>query len=41
MITSLITCGVSTNQTWPYYITVGLIANHISNQVKLLDIDLK
>lgn len=36
MITSLITSGVFTTQTWPYYTAVGLIAAHINNQVKKL-----
>lgn len=36
MIASLITSGVLTTQTWPYYTAVGLIATHISNQVKII-----
>lgn len=36
MITSLITTGVLTTQTWPYYTAVGVIATHISNQVKMM-----
>jgi hypothetical protein len=37
MITSLITCGVLTAQTWPYYASVGLIGTHIGNQVSALN----
>lgn len=36
MIASLITSGVLTTQTWPYYTAVGLIAIHISNQVNVI-----
>lgn len=35
MLTSLITSGVLTAQTWPYYTAVGLIAVHVSNQVSI------
>ncbi|XP_018315287.1 4-hydroxybenzoate polyprenyltransferase, mitochondrial isoform X2 [Mycetomoellerius zeteki] len=39
MITSLITSGVFTTQTWPYYTAVGLIAAHINNQIYTLNIN--
>ncbi|XP_071644168.1 4-hydroxybenzoate polyprenyltransferase, mitochondrial [Temnothorax longispinosus] len=39
MIASLITSGVLTTQTWPYYTAVGLIATHISNQIYTLNIN--
>ncbi|XP_072747745.1 4-hydroxybenzoate polyprenyltransferase, mitochondrial [Anoplolepis gracilipes] len=39
MIASLITSGVLTTQTWPYYTAVGLIAMHISNQIYTLNIN--
>lgn len=37
MIASLITSGILTTQTWPYYTAVGLIAIHISNQVNVIN----
>jgi len=37
MIASLITSGILTTQTWPYYTAVGLIAIHISNQVTVIN----
>lgn len=36
MILSLITSGILTTQTLPYYTAVGLIGTHIGNQVKLV-----
>lgn len=39
MIASLITSGILTTQTWPYYTAVGLIALHISNQIYTLNIN--
>ncbi|EFN67757.1 Para-hydroxybenzoate--polyprenyltransferase, mitochondrial [Camponotus floridanus] len=39
MIASLITSGILTTQTWPYYTAVGLIAIHISNQIYTLNIN--
>lgn len=36
MIASLVTCGILTSQTLPYYTAVGVIATHISNQVKII-----
>lgn len=39
MIASLITSGLLTTQTWPYYTSVGLIAMHISNQIYTLNIN--
>ncbi|XP_012530333.2 4-hydroxybenzoate polyprenyltransferase, mitochondrial [Monomorium pharaonis] len=39
MIASLITSGILTTQTWPYYTAVGLIATHISNQIYTLNIN--
>ncbi|XP_039313160.1 4-hydroxybenzoate polyprenyltransferase, mitochondrial isoform X2 [Solenopsis invicta] len=41
MIASLITSGILTTQTWPYYTTVGFIATHISNQFFFPDIYFK
>jgi len=37
MIAGLIISGILTTQTWPYYTAVGLIATHISNQVKIMN----
>jgi len=37
MIAGLIISGVLTTQTWPYYTAVGLIATHVSNQVKTMN----
>ncbi|XP_012223925.2 4-hydroxybenzoate polyprenyltransferase, mitochondrial [Linepithema humile] len=39
MMISLITSGILTTQTWPYYTAVGLIAAHISNQIYSLNIN--
>lgn len=39
MIAGLITSGILTTQTWPYYTAVGLIATHISNQIYTLNIN--
>ncbi|XP_011646694.1 4-hydroxybenzoate polyprenyltransferase, mitochondrial [Pogonomyrmex barbatus] len=39
MISSLITSGILITQTWPYYIAVGLIATHITNQIYTLNIN--
>lgn len=33
MITGLITSGILTEQTWPYYTALGLIGTHFANQV--------
>lgn len=33
MLTGLITSGVLTAQTWPYYGAVGLVGVHLANQV--------
>jgi len=37
MIAGLIISGVLTTQTWPYYTAIGLIATHVSNQVKIMN----
>lgn len=39
MIASLVTCGILTSQTLPYYTAVGVIATHISNQIYTLNIN--
>ncbi|XP_018051380.1 PREDICTED: 4-hydroxybenzoate polyprenyltransferase, mitochondrial [Atta colombica] len=39
MIASLITSGILTTQTWPYYTALGLIAAHINNQIYTLNIN--
>ncbi|XP_031838874.1 ubiquinone biosynthesis protein COQ2, mitochondrial [Nomia melanderi] len=39
MISSLITSGIVTSQTWPYYTAVGLVSAHLLNQVYSLNID--
>lgn len=37
MIANLITTGILTTQTWPYYTAIGLTAIHISNQVNVIN----
>jgi len=32
-LSSLVTCGVNTGQTWPYYLAVGAVGAHMLNQV--------
>ncbi|XP_063992193.1 4-hydroxybenzoate polyprenyltransferase, mitochondrial [Diachasmimorpha longicaudata] len=39
MIASLITSGVMSDQTWPYYTAVALVAGHLANQISTLDIN--
>ncbi|KYN05995.1 Para-hydroxybenzoate--polyprenyltransferase, mitochondrial [Cyphomyrmex costatus] len=39
MIASLITSGIMSTQTWPYYTAIGLIAAHINNQIYTLNIN--
>lgn len=39
MLTGLITSGVLTAQTWPYYGAVGLVGVHLANQVYSLNIN--
>ncbi|VVC28933.1 Hypothetical protein CINCED_3A002455 [Cinara cedri] len=36
---SLITCGISTGQTWPYYLAISAAGAHMFNQVYTLDIN--
>lgn len=35
MISGLTTTGVLCEQTWPYYVSLGLISTHLAHQVKL------
>jgi len=35
----LITCGINTGQTWPYYLAVSVAGVHMFNQVHTLDIN--
>jgi len=37
-LSSLMTCGICTDQTWPYYLAVGVAGAHMLNQVWTLDI---
>ncbi|XP_011298854.1 4-hydroxybenzoate polyprenyltransferase, mitochondrial [Fopius arisanus] len=39
MIGSLITSGIMSDQTWPYYTAVTLVAGHLVNQISTLQID--
>ncbi|KAF7391394.1 hypothetical protein HZH66_009874 [Vespula vulgaris] len=39
MIAGLITSGIVTAQTWPYYVAVGLTGKHLVNQICTLDIN--
>ncbi|XP_051168927.1 4-hydroxybenzoate polyprenyltransferase, mitochondrial [Leptopilina boulardi] len=39
MVGGLITSGLIAEQTLPYYISVGLVAGHITHQIYTLDID--
>ncbi|XP_076179098.1 ubiquinone biosynthesis protein COQ2, mitochondrial isoform X2 [Ptiloglossa arizonensis] len=39
MITGLITSGILTEQTWPYYTALGLIGTHFANQIYSLNIN--
>ncbi|XP_043268177.1 4-hydroxybenzoate polyprenyltransferase, mitochondrial [Venturia canescens] len=39
MITSLITSGAMSGQSWPYYVAVGLVGGHLANQITTLDIN--
>ncbi|KAK0165229.1 hypothetical protein PV328_003764 [Microctonus aethiopoides] len=39
MITSLITCGIMSGQSWPYYTAVTVVAGHIVNQINTLKIN--
>ena len=34
MITGLATVGHNAGQTWPYYLTVALVAGHLTKQVR-------
>lgn len=40
-LSSLITCGACTGQTWPYYLAVGAAGVHMLNQVSRLNQDHK
>lgn len=33
MITSLLISGIMSNQSWPYYVSIGLISGHLINQI--------
>ena len=33
MISGLITTGIQCEQTWPYYLSVGVVAAHVARQV--------
>ncbi|XP_046747809.1 4-hydroxybenzoate polyprenyltransferase, mitochondrial isoform X3 [Diprion similis] len=39
MISSLLTSGIMVDQTWPYYVAVGVIGSHLANQIYTLNID--
>ena len=36
MITGLLTSGILTTQTWPYYTALGLVGTHLGNQVYII-----
>lgn len=38
MVSSLLVSGIVTDQTWPYYASVGLISGHLIRQIKTLNI---
>jgi 4-hydroxybenzoate polyprenyltransferase len=33
MVSGLVATGVHCDQTWPYYVSVGLVAAHLATQV--------
>ncbi|XP_012263188.2 4-hydroxybenzoate polyprenyltransferase, mitochondrial [Athalia rosae] len=39
MISNLVASGFMVDQTWPYYITVGIVGSHLAKQIYTLDID--
>ncbi|XP_046486510.1 4-hydroxybenzoate polyprenyltransferase, mitochondrial isoform X4 [Neodiprion pinetum] len=39
MISSLLTSGIMVDQTWPYYVAVGVVGSHLANQIYTLNID--
>lgn len=39
MVTGLITSGVLTSQTWPYYAAIALVGTHLGNQIYSLNIN--
>lgn len=39
MVSSLATSGVVTQQTWPFYASVGIVGLHLANQVRTLKIN--
>lgn len=39
MIASLITSGITVEQTWPYYTAVTLVGSHLVNQIYTLDMN--
>ncbi|KAH0558123.1 4-hydroxybenzoate polyprenyltransferase, mitochondrial [Cotesia glomerata] len=39
MIGSLLTSGVVSGQTWPYYVAVSVVAGHVVEQIRTLNID--
>ncbi|KAK1117036.1 Para-hydroxybenzoate--polyprenyltransferase, mitochondrial precursor (PHB:polyprenyltransferase) [Melipona bicolor] len=39
MITGLLTSGILTTQTWPYYTALGLVSTHLGNQIYSLNIN--
>ena len=36
MISGLVATGIQCDQTWPYYLSVGLVAAHLAKQVSSL-----
>ncbi|CAD1472281.1 unnamed protein product [Heterotrigona itama] len=39
MITGLLTSGILSTQTWPYYTALGLVSTHLGNQIYSLNIN--
>ncbi|XP_046430162.1 4-hydroxybenzoate polyprenyltransferase, mitochondrial isoform X3 [Neodiprion fabricii] len=39
MISSLLASGIMVDQTWPYYVAVGVVGSHLANQIYTLNID--
>lgn len=38
MMSSLVTCGILSGQTWPYFLSLSLIGSHLASQIYHLDI---
>ncbi|KAI1301162.1 4-hydroxybenzoate polyprenyltransferase, mitochondrial [Halotydeus destructor] len=38
MVSSLVSAGLSVDQTWPYYLSVMIVASHLTRQIVLLDV---